>query len=278
MVQKVILCDLDKTLIDREYKLTVPLSTLTRVIQQTQDEGLLIGLNSDTPLLPLQAWAREFGMRGPVIGEMGRVLTLSPEGPAREHGKLSDLFLSLKREVVVRAHEEFPQAFVGIGDVTEFIRHESRIYGVDRRAILVNAYRRFSFSAYALSNRSGKLNPDDNDFFEQFYDLVLRLVETNLTLLDKPDPNPEYGILILHEKGASKALGIEALFEEMPAEIEVVMIGDSDSDIVNTNRPVKVCAVSNASKALKEKALETGGIVADRPYTEGVVQILSALK
>src|ERR1700719_2725895 len=120
MSHRVILCDLDGTLINRQYELTVPLPNLVSIIQSKQSEGFLVGLNSDTPILPLRAWARELGMKGPLLGEKGQLLCLTPDSPPHIYGKLPDFFRILRQRIMVQAYEEIPEAFVGVGDVTQF--------------------------------------------------------------------------------------------------------------------------------------------------------------
>lgn len=276
MAKRIILCDLDSTLLDKRYELTVPLETLVNSVSAKQDEGYIIGLNSDTPLLPLQTWARRFGMQGPLLAEKGQVLCPSPEVPAQVYGKLPDLFNSLRNQVMLRAREEFNEAFVGVGDVTEFVR-QGAVYGVDRAAILINGYRRCSFSGYALACKDGRLSAQDARLFERFCELVLSIAGEYAEQLDEPDKNPDYGIMVLHERGASKSLAVERLITQTEGGTGVVMIGDSDADIINSNAPVMLCAVGNASPDLKAKARESGGVVADKAYTEGVLEILSLI-
>lgn len=276
MTKRVILCDLDGTLIDERYKLTAPLPALVDLLKRKQAEDVLVGLNSDTPILSLRGWARKLGMQGPLLGEKGQLLWLSPESSPQIYGKRPDLFRSLKERVLVRAHEEFADAFVAVGDVTQFIIHHGGVYGNDRYAVLINGYRQCSFSAYALKSNEGGLSTDAA-FFKRFCDLVFSTIGDDLELLDEPDRNSANGILILHEKGASKNLAVERLMDQVSQDTEITMIGDSDNDIISVARKVKLCAVSNASPLLKQKALETGGMVSSKPLTEGVLDIISRL-
>ena len=64
----------------------------------------------------------------------------------------------------------------------------------------------------------------------------------------------------------------------MGNDYEYVMIGDADSDIIQMNYPIRLCAVGNASPTLKEKAREMGGIAATGLFTNGVLEILKGLE
>lgn len=275
MARRIILCDLDGTLINEKYTLTVLSKQIRKAIQKKQSQGWLIGLNSDTPLEPLKSWARRFGMNGPLIGEKGQVLATSSEEPPQILGTMAEFFLNLKRKVVLQVHEEMPRAFIGVGDVTEFRRKKGKIYGEDHVAVLINGYRLCSFSGYALACQHNQL-VNDPEVFDRFCKLVLSVVDAEKEGLEV-DKNLMYGILILHEKRASKTLAVERLIKSIRPEIECVMIGDGDSDVIVLDHPVKLCAVGNASPLLKERARETGGIVAKGTYTQGVIEILTRL-
>ena len=277
MTKQIILCDLDGTLIGGRYELTVPRETLLDAVRAKQAEGHLIGLNSDTPLLPLKSWAGQLGMSGPLLCEKGQLLSLSPDGPVEVYGGMAPFFHRLRQQVMIRAHEEIPRAFVGVGDVTEFLTRQGGVYGADRCAILINGYRQCSFSAYALANRDGRLSAQDAELFERFFSLVCSVLGEDVGRLDGPDRNQDYGLLILHEKGASKSLAVQRLADQVGDDTELVMIGDGDADIISITREVRLCAVGNATPALKAKAKATGGVVADGTFTEGVLEILSRL-
>src|SRR5437588_3343222 len=93
---KIILLDLDGTLIDKEYRLTVSDEYIKATIKSIQDKNVLVGINSDTPLLPLRSWAHHLGMRGPLIAEKGQVLALSPDDPPKLLGAMAPYFRSLR--------------------------------------------------------------------------------------------------------------------------------------------------------------------------------------
>jgi hydroxymethylpyrimidine pyrophosphatase-like HAD family hydrolase len=270
--KSIVLLDLDGTLINKEYHLTIPEERVANAIRKIQANNTLVGLNSDTPLLPLRSWARCLGMNGPLVAEKGQVLAISPEDSPKVLGTMAEFFQDMKQQVAIRSYEEIPGAFIGIGDVTEFVRHKGKIYGEDQVAVLINGYRRCSFSAFALAVRSNNLEIKP-EVLDRFTDLVLSVVGINRRELEKEDKNPDYGILILHEKGASKTVAVERLIEQMGTDTKYVMIGDSNSDIITTCHPIRLCAVGNACPELKERST----MVAQADYTAGVVEILNKL-
>lgn len=274
--RRIVLLDLDGTLINKEYKLTVSEDSIRAVIDRVQGKDTLVGLNSDTALLPLRLWALRLGLKGPLVAEKGQVLALSPaDEPLSEIG-VTDYFHHLKQKVILAALENFEAAFVGVGDITEFIREGGHALGVDRCAILINSYRRCSFSGYALGSHSNRLVTEP-EIFNRFCDLVLSIVSNDLGRLEVPDRNPDYGILVLHEKGASKSLGVTRLMRMLGTDIEYVMIGDTDSDIIQTDYPTKLWAVNNAGPGLKGVVRETGGIISSETFTKGVLELLKRL-
>ena len=275
-LRRIVLLDLDGTLVNRDHKLTVSEDGVRSVIDGIQAKGTLVGLNSDTALLPLKLWAQRLGLKGPLIGEKGQVLAVSPAAEPLFDVEVGDYFRQLRQRVLLAALEEFPAAFVGAGDNTEFIREGGLVYGVDRGAILINSHRRCSFSGYALGSENHKL-VNDSAIFDRFCDLVFAIVGNNWGRLDPPDRNPDYGILMLHDKGASKSIGVRRLVEVLGTDIEYVMIGDTDSDIIQSGYPTRLCAVGQASPALQEAADKTGGVIASERFTMGVLEILTRL-
>lgn len=276
--KRVILLDIDETLLTPDYQLTVSIERFRHLVRSVQSDGTYVGLNSDTPLFPLRSWAHRLDLKGPLIGEKGQVLSLSHEDPPQLLGRMTDFFQNLRRQLILRAQEAFPRTFVGLGDVTEFIRQGGRIYGEDQHAVLINSYRQCSFSGYALDLHNGGRLVNSGAIYNHFCNLVLSLARGEQERLEEADRNDRYGILILHEKGASKNRGFKRLIERIGTDVEYYMIGDSLSDRIKLEMPVKLCAVGNASPEFKKIVRESGGVVSQKPFTDGVVEILSNLQ
>jgi hydroxymethylpyrimidine pyrophosphatase-like HAD family hydrolase len=274
--RKIVLCDLDGTLIDKQYALTAPIDDVVKTIRKIKQEGWLVGMNSDTPFEPLRFWAKYLEMNGPVICEKGQVLAISPEDRPQIYGTMTDFFQRLRQEVALQVQEKIEQAFVGIGDVTEFIARRGRIFGRDKYAVLINGYRKCSFSGYAMACCNGDL-VRDHEIFERFNEIVISTIGADIKKLEA-DKNIDYGILILHEYGVLKSQAIKRLIDRLGDEFEYVMIGDGESDVFSeSGYSVRVCAVGNAQPLLKENAKQSGGIIAEESYTKGVLEILNNL-
>lgn len=71
---KLVLIDLDKTLIDTNYQPND--GRINSEIKRLQNGGWQLGLSSDTPLLTLQRWSDIFGMSGPIIAERGALIKI----------------------------------------------------------------------------------------------------------------------------------------------------------------------------------------------------------
>ena len=272
---KAVLLDLDGTLIDTAYCYTVPIDRVVEAIAAVQARGVLVGLHSDTPLQPLRRYAAELGMNGPLLAEKGQVLEISRDAPARIDQQTADFFTTFRRRFIADAISMLPEGFAGLGDVTEFVRQRGQIYGADQKAILVNGYRQCSFSAYALRRQGNSLVPD-LDLLDMLCGRILELLAPHPVAAFDLDRNPTYGIVILHEKSASKTTGIQRLQSLLALE-EIAMVGDGDSDVVIAPG-VRVCAVENSTSSLKECVQKTGGVLADQVVTEGVLQILKRLE
>ncbi len=259
-----ILFDLDKTLIDRDYQYTCP--GLPDAVARATARGHMIGLNSDTPIAALFRFRDELGMNGPVVGERGAVLWINgetfPTGTAPPGS-----FRTLRDRVI---HDlTWDGAIEAIlGDPTSIIRTQAFITCAPRRVVLASALRQFSVH-FAARGIDGRHYQHDHGLLSAIEQSVR---EHAVSLLDGTDldwdVNPEYGILILHTRASVKRAGVEALLERMET-TSAVMVGDSAFD--NVQLPgVRQWAVGNAAESYKA-ACER---VAHAPYTAGAIELL----
>jgi hydroxymethylpyrimidine pyrophosphatase-like HAD family hydrolase len=265
---RLVLLDLDGTVIDQNYNLTADVTSLTSVISHCKDSGWLVGLNSDTPLKPLQIWWRKLCLNGPIIAERGAILWL-PDGREVLTSNTEDLFTSL-REEVIKLLLRIPGSLVIVGDATEFIRNVTHLTGCDSLVVAVNAYRRCSLSFFVRAvNDRGELVKDPvmaKHVVEQISFLAHRYPVLSHGQLDE-----RYCIFIINAPDTDKTKGVRRLLQELPSE-EVIMVGDSMSDFIDEPQ-VKHYAVGNASLEFKAKCER----VANRAYTEGVLELLNQL-
>lgn len=265
---KVLLFDLDKTLIDASYNITDP--RIFAEIKRLQDLGWILGLSSDTPVKAMEKWKEEFGMNGPLIAERGALIQLPDDREIELVAHSKEFFGMLRDEAVSYAvQENIPFYF---GDGVAFLRSGPTIEGlVDNRLLLFNAYRRCSIGVWGRRiDAQGRLSLDN----QLIRDLSSRLqTETaNPPFELETDMNEEYGILILSPKIVNKRMATQRLMEELGL-AKVGMVGDSKTDIVESDIAVHY-AVGNA----KSELVSIADYKADANYTEGVVEILSKIK
>lgn len=260
---KLMLVDLDKTLIDSNYQIT-DLGVIDE-IARIQSRGWQVGLSSDTPLDALKNWRRRFGLNGPIVAERGAIVWL-PDEKEFVIPKAEDFFSNLRQTLIARLVKE-RVSFVH-ADVTQLLRTNPILPDmIDPRMILIQAHRRCSLTFYGRRiSEDGKLTIDN--------DLVSNLVSVTRNIVGEPpfdlleDHNPEYGIYILSPKSVDKRSGTLRLMETLGI-ASVGRVGDSSSDIVGKDIAYHY-AVGNAKPELKA----VSEYISLALYTAGVVDIL----
>ena len=264
---RLILIDLDKTLLDINYNLTD--EKVLAEISRVQSLGWQVGLSSDTPLEPLKVWADKFGIKGPVLAEKGSILYIPEVGEfilSDTEKFFKDLKKSFIGELVSR---KVPYLH---GDATQFLRNNPKLPDmVDERVVTINAYRRCSFSFFTRKiNKEGFLKKDAQ-FAQEVAEFTRPLwSKTSFRLIE--DSNPEYGIYILAPEKTSKRDGTMRLMEKLSFH-KIGIIGDSIGDIVGNDIAIHY-AVGNATEELAKVA----DYSAKAKYASGVAEILKLIK
>lgn len=260
-----VLLDLDSTLIDQSYNLTTDVkATFGRLIHS----GWLIGLNSDTPLKPLQVWWRKLGLNGPIVAERGAVVWL-PDGVQMLTSDFAEVFGNL-RAAVIRAFLQIPGCLVIAGDATEFVRTVDRLTGCDTLLVAVNQYRMCSLSFFVRTiSDQGQVLKDPI----QARSVIRRLsaLSAEFPIINQGQLDERYCIFIVNAPDTNKTKGVQLLLDRLRLE-EMVMIGDSISDYIDDPR-VHHFAVGNATPeflALCDRA-------ATEVHTRGVIELLDNL-
>jgi len=271
-MEHLVLVDLDKTLIDERYQLTIPVRKVRKAIQALERKGVLFGLCSDSPLPMLQVWQERIGAHGPIVSEQGALVFDPTDGT--EFATLPEAtgwFPALRERVVMDGIKRIHSWSTYLGDSTELIRQKVRIHGRHEVLLLVNSQRRHSFAAHLRRvGKRGELSIDS----EMLSTLRQEVEEQARTMTAEPldiDENPEYGILILHAERNVKANGVRALIDQFRIS-QVTYIGDSWRDLIG-DQQVNQTAVNNAMDAYKKHC----SYVAQATYTEGVLEILERL-
>jgi hydroxymethylpyrimidine pyrophosphatase-like HAD family hydrolase len=267
--QTIILCDVDKTLIDPQYQLTIDIRDTVKSVQRIST----IGLCSDSALLSLEFWAKKIGAAGYLVGELGAVVQDMRNKTIVATNPVATSWLIQLRDVVILDFlQELPDITIAIGDSVQFIREGLKTPSFMGKVAFVNGYRFHSVGIHMRSfdHQTNTLRCDSVGL------AALRVrIELILSKMGQPpvtiDENPEYGIIIIHARSTSKKNGVLWLLERFP-ETQIFMIGDSIADHI-IDSPVVHCAVGNASEAFKEKCQ----YVSRFQYTEGVQDILNHL-
>ncbi len=124
MASTLVLLDVDKTVIDKKYQLTVELHDFVRAIERAQDAGITVGLNSDSALPTIRSWAKQWHIEGPLLAEQS-VICLQHEDNRiiPMHGRLTQ-FQAVRDAFVttlVRDECSLGQLLVVAGDVNQML-------------------------------------------------------------------------------------------------------------------------------------------------------------
>jgi len=278
-----ILFDVDETLVDTGYEFTVPHGDVTAAIRRAETNGAIVGLNSDSGLATLKRYAVRAGMTGPIIAERGALVQeergVPPEVLIPEAARFRELrgrFLTaLMREDRSLTYWVILSAFVNDLAKPKAMPPLRPLISTDI-AVLVNGSRLCSCSFYVRKqtwNVEWSWASDDVAL-----DAVIAILEEageeipDLWAVRDVDRNPTYGICVVHHRDTQKSRAVDWILEHAGAR-PVYMIGNSTSDDLGDPRVIQ-CAVGNAKDVYKARCLETGGFVAERPLTEGAIEIL----
>ena len=269
---KLILLDLDNTLIDADYHLTVPEKEFHAVIQELTKKDIRVGLCSDSAVITLRQWADRLKLTGPIVAERGAVLWDS----SQRIENILDVpgtawFREFRGSFINAIMRDFPDATIVIGDATRFIKDGHTNAALTGQVFAVNGLRVASFSFFACrpKNNQSALEPDP-ELLERASVLAARIVMAYGNKKEDLfwDENPRYGILIVHARTTEKWRGVSTLIERLTPE-QTVMVGDSMSDFLNLPR-VAQYAVGNADSHYKAKA----AFIAEHSLTKGVIECL----
>lgn len=260
--EKLILFDLDGTLIDKSYQLTD--EGIYAKLEEAQEDWV-IGLSSDTPYEVMSAWQKNLQIDGPILSERGAQVAYGD----RVQVVYEDCFdfRSYRDDLVEKFRDHNHRVWVG--NATEFIRSEQQIGEPGESVVLVNDLRQYSTSFFVRSVASdGKLQI--NRELTESVAAVARSLFPDAISLDE-DLNHEYGIFIASAPQINKRLGSLAM-TKMFGFSGFIMVGDSMGDYVGEDLALQY-AVGNASEEYKEHAV----YIADKPITSGCIEILDML-
>lgn len=286
MKPKLILCDLDRTLIDDRYEFNLKEELIADIFKSTQRSGTLIGLSSDTPFVTLAKWAKRLLFHGPLVCERGAILALNchqQECELEVSNPLVNIFPEIRLALVEKLltlRQDAPKRLIVIGDVNDLAQETWPIAAntsVASVVILINGLRRASLSFFVrtLTNSGWKPNPTE---YYQYVEICSELLRNRFFVGESfeqqlwHDKNEQLGLYIVHLQTSKKASSVPWLKLQFP-DHAIHMIGDSMSDFLQ-NPDVTHWAVGNASAAYKAVC---GTRVSTKSYTQGVVDILQQI-
>ena len=264
--EKLILFDLDGTLIDKNY--TVTDENIGWYIRQAQAAGWSVGLNSDTPLEQLQWWRDQLCMTGPIIAEMGAVVECNGEviydtalNLAVERSKKQCYDYLLKRN----------KTAVITGNATKNVKSESyaRSFDSDIETFVYLNTTSMCSLRYFVRKRSvgGKLEVNDAAT-QRIYG---ELAHFDPSLVSKTiDNNSESGLIIVSDGEITKRSGLKLLLSRCSIG-RVVMVGNSINDYMGQDIVEHYC-VSNTEDSFKDASQ-----LLDEPFTKGCVEAIRRL-
>ena len=71
---KLIMIDLDNTLINSDYQLNVAVKKFRDTIKELTKKNIKVGLCSDSATITLRQWTQKLQLTGPIIAERGAVI------------------------------------------------------------------------------------------------------------------------------------------------------------------------------------------------------------
>lgn len=262
-----VLLDVDKTLIDRDYRYTD--DRIGDVIRRVVAAGHMVGLNSDTALVGLTPYHTELGMNGPIIAERG-ALVYRPDLEETETAgpSLSTEFFVGMRDRVVGELTKDGNVEAIFGNPSAIVRDRRYALQGSAPVLLVNALRRRSchFTARRLVGDRYEL---DDESLERAVAAARACAGDYEGRLDW-DVNHEYGVLIVHDRENTKSRGIQFVLDDYDLDA-CVMIGDSSADYLNLPEADQ-WAVANASLDYRARCSR----VASRDHTGGVIELLES--
>ena len=276
-MNKIILLDLDETIIDTKYQFNCSRPLWKQTIKRAGECGVVIGLNSDTPLVTMRRLASEFGLSGPLIAERGAVVLIN----GVEHCVAASTALEFPRFRLAVISALFPLVNAGrllivTGDVNELSNRMPRMIKAAcsaELAVLINGFRQYSFSCFVRKRENASWVKDSGVLDEVIS--VLSKVGRDFRVLWKLrdiDRNPDYGFLGVHLRVTQKCMAVRRLLSEAEGS-QVYMIGNSMSDWCGENSRLTHCAVANATDDFKANCAH----VAHGELTRGVIELIDKI-
>jgi HAD superfamily hydrolase (TIGR01484 family) len=244
--------DIDGTLLKSNY--TVNSKLVPQYIEKLSKKGYLFCLNSNRSERDLKPIIRAFGINGPIVGEGGMFCLFQRRR-----------FLLIKmptiRKQIVSMLNNLAVENNAIVKLSDTVNYSLATLKSVPLVWIINKYRKWTASIHVVAY--GKRN------YRAAIQLG-RLLQKQWNREYNVQVSPIFSNVLISPRLINKGKALAILREKYFSRMKLFMIGDDSADL-STQRVVDAFfAVGNAEQQLKNKAL----YVAQKPYTQGVVEIL----
>lgn len=270
--EKIIFIDLNRTLLEPDGKPTPGSETvLIEAITSTTQEGIAVGLNSDSPLPPLWRLAQKLGMNGPIFAENGTLYYEPQTDTVYALLQIPDIE-KVRSELVAQLTDKGLFIFPPL--VSPEFGEPNEITGIEgQEGIAFGRYRMCTITIFGLKREGDSLIPNAKATMKTAEWLTGRLAD-GVALYHDPSTayiaiHPLYPGQTTYQP--NKALGVGQLLTFNPW-AKIFKIGDDERDLqygIGEDH-IFTGMVANAQNQWKEQA----DYVAQQPFTVGTIELI----
>lgn len=274
-----IFLDIDGTLLNSDYGFNDP--KLPDYIYHLQiEKGFIFALNSNRSLEDIIPIAKQFSIRGPLIGENG-VFSYSLATDKTEYfldnATLAELKASKKMlELSIRnALELFFMNSRVLWRDTDTVKEISKKtigkqYQEGDIVVLNNVFRRYTVSAHLFKFSNGMLKTVPVSQVKRVLTFVQEECDQNDLAVTY---DPFFSNILVYTKKTSKNLAVKKIIDAYP-HAKLYSIGDSMSDYLMTKDIGTFLSVKNAPIDVRRNAVRNSS----QPYALGVRELLEGIQ
>lgn len=282
--KKLVFLDIDGTLINKNYSSNYP--NLKKLISSLQKRGFIFAINSNRSLEDLLPISKQFGIKGPLVGENG-AFVYSPETKKTicllnkvEKDRTKKTVEKVKKEIVDYGRKclNLDNILVLKTDTVKALSNPPRFIeknnlgGSSKKSLLLleNTYRRFTASLYLKKigkNRfiyPGKYLKKTIKHLEKVFS---KQKSVTITFSNT------YGNILIYSNNVSKRAAIEYLKNVSYKGYSFSAIGDEINDFKMIENLGDFYTTNNSPRNVKDRAI----FFSRKPFTHGVYEVLNYL-
>lgn len=261
--EKLVLFDIDGTLVDAHYETTD--DRIFASIKMAKEEGWVLGLSSDTPHKSLVDWGKYFGIDGPIIAEKGALVDV--RGEKITIAESPHNFIEMREQIVSSFQEK--GIVVWQGNPVNFLKNKETIGQPGDLVVLINSLREQSLGCFFRTvAQNGELSIDIDVTENLAAQIRSFYPEGNVF---QEDLNHSHGLIIVSHKDIDKRTGSLELQKIMQIG-KFAMIGNSLADYIGDDIAIHL-SVADGTPEYRNIA----SFVSASPITSGAVEALEAL-